>query len=209
MPKGVVVAAGLLLLHSSMVSAASGGWYVAADAGSPSVGNWPSSGSTSSSVVTSSESQTGYRITGGYQFNPYWGLEFSYVDLGSAEYHYRATVPVIPDQASFVDLRISARASGMAATSTYPFNEQWAAFARLGYMNGSLDVDYKTDALFNPPNGTNFSWKLSYGAGVEWSYTASWAFRLGWDRYRQFTGRYGFLGDRDFNLATLGVVYRF
>jgi len=209
MPRGVVVAASLLLIYSSAALAATDEWYVAADIGKPSIGNWPSSVRSGNSIFTTSESQAAYRIAGGYQFDPYWGLELSYVDLGSVEDSYRNTGPVSPDQGSYSNATIKARAFGVAAMGTYPFNEQWAAFARLGYMNGSLDVQYQTDALFNPPNGTNSSWKLSYGGGVEWSYTANWVFRLGWDRYRQFTGRYNFLGTHDFSLTTLGVVYRF
>ena len=185
-----------LILMPIIASAAGSGWYLAADEGhahfadiavqtNPSVFQIPISSLVSSSASTQ---HSAFRLTGGYQFNQYWGLEASYVSLGQATINNNY---IDPTDQHIVTAEVKNRAHGwvLAGTGTYPFNDQWSVFARIGAIDGYLEQDLNIinvcpSCFITPTSVSSTAWKATYGVGVNWSFAHHWIVRLGWDQYR-------------------------
>jgi OOP family OmpA-OmpF porin len=133
-------------------------------------------------VGTCEEKGTTWKIFGGYQFNPYLGVELGFIDLG--------------DRPAFV--------SGLGAASaqfrifetllvaTLPVSERFAFYGKAGVYQWDADFE------FNPPvagsadaNGKDYT----FGLGVRFNLTRNAALRLEWQRYNDVgdpatTGRF-------------------
>ncbi|HEY1992252.1 MAG TPA: porin family protein [Gammaproteobacteria bacterium] len=199
-------AAALLFTASSRPAAAEGGWYLAADAGQSHFSGGVFDGDPFPSTWTrsASDSSTGYRLTGGYQFTPNWGVEAGYLDLGHGTLSGKSPVPAsMPDVGSFASFRIGAKGVFAAGTGTWPIDDQWSLFARAGLVDGRLDDQPYSNGNIASLEQTETSWKATYGVGAKWAFQPQWSLRLGWDGYRQLGGQY------DLSLISLGVEWRF
>jgi len=120
---------------------APGGWYAGLDAGSAnsdaSVNEYGFFGDT---TARGSDTTTGWRLRGGYQFGRFFALEVAYVDFGEVDYHFD------PDDCPFgapgpcpFDVRSSS--SGFVGTvrGILPIGDHWFMDAGLGY--GKMRVD--------------------------------------------------------------------
>lgn len=216
------------------------GWYVAVDGGKAHyngiAGNaqqWISFAPTPppGMVIVNSEpsshqsksNATGYRLTVGYQFNPYFGVEGGYVNLdnvhanGDLRVETTAANPFAPLEgiATYADAaKLRARGWELAATGSWPLNPRWSLFGRLGMF----DSHYKLDITSTPappyPGGSAAStsesrstWAPTAGFGVSFSPVNHLALRLGWDRYAHLGSRNTSMGRFNVNLVSLGVVY--
>lgn len=183
----------------------SGAWYLSADAGqahySGAAGQAPA-GSTSHV----SDSDTGYRFTGGYQFNEYWGVEASYVDFGQAETDATVTTPT----AGTLSGKRKAHGFVFAGTGTYPFNDNWSGYLRFGTIDGHVENNLTGTGSLSGLTATQSStdWKVTWGIGVNWKVASNWILRAGWDQYSSL-GNQATTGENDVNLTSIGVVYRF
>ena len=208
-----------LILMPIIASAAGSGWYLAADEGhahfadiavqtNPSVFQIPISSLVSSSASTQ---HSAFRLTGGYQFNQYWGLEASYVSLGQATINDNF---LDTTDATIITAEVTNRAHGwiLAGTGTYPFNDQWSVFARIGAIDGYLEQDVSIingcPGCYTPTSVSSTAWKATYGVGVNWSFAYHWIVRLDWDQYRNL-GNSNTTGEYTVNLDSIGIVYRF
>ena len=168
--------------------------------------------------VTSDDSNAAYRLTGGYQFDAYWGLEISYVDFGKAtitEDPAALTVCPIclqPAISGVVDATIKAHGWVLAGTATYPLNDRWSLFGRLGVIDANVDLDVNSTPIYaNPPSVSDSSsghLNTTYGVGVEWSFANHWSARLNWDRYLSI-GNSNTTGKYTLELTSVGIMYRF
>lgn len=64
--------------------------------------------------------QTSWKLYGGYQFSPVWGMELGYTDLGK----YRGA---------------DARSWSLAGTGTMALNENWSVLGKLGAASNRSD----------------------------------------------------------------------
>ncbi len=91
-----------------------------------------------------------WKLYGGYQFNPAWGLELGYTDLGQ----YRGA-----DVESY----------SLAGTGTMPLGERWALLGKLGVASNRphfAGADNHTDALV----GLGVGYSLSKNIGLRLEY---------------------------------------
>ena len=172
--------------------------------------------------LDNSDNGIGSRLTVGYVFNWYWGLEGGYVNLSGPTATGTNTVN---SGVLGYDYGIVANASlktdgwTVVANVTYPLvaDNTWALYGRAGVFDAHTSLNLNTVA----PNGfvigtptkpanediSNTSWKSTYGIGVKVALDNNWSVRLGWDRYPRLgnsaTGIYSI------NLASLGMVVRF
>jgi OOP family OmpA-OmpF porin len=92
--------------------------------------------------------ETSWKIYGGYQFTPTWGLELGYNDLGK----YRGA-----DIESY----------SVAGTGTIPLNERWSLIGKLGATENRPDAGGNhTDVLL----GVGVGYSLSKNVGVRLEY---------------------------------------
>ena len=180
-------------------------WYGAFDLGQAHYSGITGSTAALGGTSHSSDNDTAYRFTGGFQFNQYWGAEASYVDFGQAEVDVTTTLP-----AGTYSAKRQVHGFVFAGTGTYPFNDSWSIFARLGGIMGHVKVAATGTGAFGATTGseTSSDWKVTYGVGVNWKLTGNWIVRAGWDQYSSL-GNQNKTGESDVNVASVGVVYRF
>jgi OOP family OmpA-OmpF porin len=165
------VVASALFAAAPAMAADDGGFYVGAGIGQASV-----------DVDGFSGDDTGYKLFGGWMFNPYVGGELEYIDGGTAE-----------DAGAEIDL------SGFNASLklAYPFAEQFNVFAKLGMI--FWDADFSIPGLGSASDdGEDFSW----GVGAGWDFTENFGATL---EYQGFE-----VEDTDtVDMFSLGLVYKF
>ena len=216
-----------LILMPIIASAAGSGWYIAADVGQsrfsdvaaqadqivmqiPQLGVQPSS-------VTNSD--TGYRLTGGFQVNPYLGLEFSFVNFGQATIteNNAELLPCGPNcfvvMSGTVAARLKAHAWTLAGTGMYPLNDDWSLWAHIGIVNANMNLAINVippvaSYISSIDESSSGRLTTTYGLGVRWIFSDHWSARLGWDQYRNL-GNSNTIGEYTVNLDSIGIVYRF
>lgn len=131
------------------------GWYVGGSYGMTTydLGGVPAG-------VTIDDSDTGFKIFGGYQFTKNWGAEAGYVDFGSAT----ASGAVSGD--------VGITAFTFAGTGTLPLNESFALVGKLGLAmwdaSGSASSgDNGTDLYYSVGMRYNFNRNLGLVADYE------------------------------------------
>lgn len=92
--------------------------------------------------------ETSWKLYGGYQFTPTWGLELGYNDLGK----YRGA-----DVESYT----------VAGTGTVPLNERWSLIGKVGAAENRPDVGGKRTALLL---GVGVGYTLSKNVGMRLEY---------------------------------------
>jgi len=140
--------------------------------------------------LSTDRSGTGYKLYGGYSFNPYFGLETGYADLG----HFNGDGG-----------RLRARGLFLDAVGSYPLGYNFSALGRIGMFTGRLSQDLNANADGGPSDdhGSGTSYKL--GAGLQYDLSKSVALRGEWERYR-----FDALDTKPgVNLFSVGVNYRF
>jgi OOP family OmpA-OmpF porin len=135
---------------------------------------------------------TGFKIFGGYQFNPYFGLELAWVDLGTAKYSGSfAGFPVTGGT-------VKTQGFNFSAVGTYPFGSGFAVFGKIGaFAWESKQNDVTAGIPFsNKENGGD----VSFGIGASYDITKNIGIRAEWERFKA-------VGDID--LLSVGLVYKF
>jgi len=223
----IVVCLIILMSLPAIANADRSGWYMAADLGRS---HYDDVGAQSVQIVTrinqvyvpgvsnvtSDSSDTGYRLTGGYQFNAYLGLEISYVNFGNATITEDPAVLSCmcgkPFLQGVVNSTIKSHGWVLAGTATYPFNDHWSLFGRLGFIDANVELDVNSTPTFAVPPSVSDSSSghltTTYGVGVDWSFANHWSARLGWDRYLSL-GDSNTTGKYTLEFTSIGLVYRF
>lgn len=133
-------------------------------------------------------SDTAFKLTGGYAFNEYFGVELAYVDAGTQ------TDTVGPQ-------RIENESSGVIASAllSLPLGERFAVFGKLGYAFYDSDATGRLgDSVTRASdNGED----LAYGIGLELAVARGLRLRAEYEGLDVSEG--------DFEIVSAGVVYRF
>ncbi|MGH8312680.1 MAG: outer membrane beta-barrel protein [Gammaproteobacteria bacterium] len=214
---GIAILAGVLAFSSSTAQAANVGWYVAADAGQSRFTNMDTYGSPIFPDSFSS-TDTGYRLSAGYQIDPYFGVEAGYVHFGEVTgSNTYLGGPICPLFCSSYGVNANLKTHGWALelVGAYPFNARWAIFARAGEIGADSELTVNYTPI--PPyyctfcenaSTTSTDVDVTYGLGVRWSFARHWAARLSWDRYVSLAYKLPMRGF-NVNLTSIGVVYDF
>jgi len=133
-----------------------------------------------------SNPSTGYRIAGGYHFSPNWGAELGYAASGNGDAFGQ---------------NYKAESTQIAVTGTYPINEQFDLFAKLGYAANKLSGD----AISGCSNCSKSD--LMYGIGAQYNFNKQFGIRLQYEDIGQVTDTG--TDDSKATNVSLGVVYNF
>jgi OOP family OmpA-OmpF porin len=167
------------------------------------------------------DTDTGYKLTLGYQFTSNIAVELDYVDLGKigSSYEFNGFGRYTRDA--------TYKVSGFNLSGVFlqPVNEQFSVYARAGmlYSKYRYSESGENFPAFNPspePPIHSFSApdlkraKFSYGLGVGYKVTPAISLRLGVDRYTEIgnviapteTGNGKF---DNVDLYSLGIVFKF
>src|SRR6185295_4339878 len=134
------------------------------------------------------ESDTGFKIFGGYVFNENWGVEVSYFDFGEAS-------------ASGGGDSVSIGVSGLSASGVgrLPINDMFAVYGKLGFA--SYDVDAKFNiAGFGRGSASDSDSDLIYGVGGALSFGGNFEARLEYEALNV---------DGDASMISVSGLFRF
>lgn len=158
-------------------------------------------GATSTSI-DHDQRDNAYKVFGGYQFNPYIGLEAGYFNLG--EFGFKSTTT----PAGTLDGRIKVDGVNLDLVGTLPINDQLSLLGRVGVHKArARDTFTSTGAVVvtNPnPEITEQNYKA--GIGFSYKFSQSMSLRGELERYRinDAVGNKG-----DVNVASLSLVFPF
>jgi hypothetical protein len=218
-----LAAAALLVMGLAARPAAAddGGIYVGADAGytlstyrreeinDAVVASYAAGGDTlhlTSSYVRDRQTPAAFDV--GYRFAGNFGIEASYLTLGTVEYAGRGKVSSFYGSGlAQVALSFKSRGPALALTGSLPMTNYWSLTARLGAYEGKTLTDY---ASSTGSSGTDSKTSASLLAGVGTQYVlgAHWLLRLDYTHLNQLGEE---VLNKSFNvdLLTAGVNYVF
>jgi OOP family OmpA-OmpF porin len=150
---------------------------------------------------------TGYKIFGGYEFIPHFGVEIAWVDLGKARYSglYGAD-PVTGGSVEVYGLNAS-------AVGILPLNSTFALFGKIGVF--SWEARWR-----DVTGGVHFSARdngadVSFGLGFTTNFTSNVSARVEWERFKAgggedfYTGFPNLTGSAGIDLVSLGLLVKF
>lgn len=200
----------LLLAGSSVVAmAADSGWYAGVSLGQSKVDSDASQlksdlealGATGVAASVD-DSDTGWKLFGGYQVNKNFAVEAAYVNLGS--FTSNATYATLAGS----PYRSKTDGDGylLSVVGTLPVNETFAVFAKAGVFAWNLEATASTTlaSANTSADGTD----MAYGLGVNWRISKQMGLRAEWDRFQDVGGGNNF-NKHDVDLYSLGAVFHF
>lgn len=151
------------------------------------------------------ESDTGYKIFGGYKFDDTWGAEVHYADLGTASLKGnngdRFTLDGTQYQFTSNNAAISVKATsiGAAIVAGYDVSGTVRPYAKLGLHRWDSDASVTSNAgnASISDSGTD----PFYGVGVQFSITDQLGARVEAEHYRYDSERAQFI--------SVGLIYKF
>jgi len=125
--------------------------------------------------------ETSYKLYGGYQFTPNWGLELGYADLGSG-YSSNVTIGGLPGV-------VTAKADTwyVAATGTLPFRNGFSLLGKIGMASSHVAAADLCLAGTCFSMGSESRSQAMYGVGLEYAFAGKWTARLEYEDYGKLT----------------------
>jgi len=136
---------------------------------------------------------TAWKIFGGYMFNRHFGVEGAYVNLGEASYSGNFFgAPVTGG-------KIEVSGFNLAALGSYPINEQFSVFGKIGLFLWDAEASDTTGGV--PFSAKEDGTDLSFGVGLGYNFTRNLGVRLEWEMVEA--------ADADATLLSIGIAWRF
>ena len=153
-------------------------------------------------TLASDESDTAYKIFGGYQFNRNFGVEVGYFNLGKFGFNLR-TLP-----AGTLAGTIKAQGANVDLVGTLPLTENWAVLGRVGAQYAKVRGDFVGSGALGTGNINSRKSDTNGKVGLGLQYTVSPGFlmRAEAERYRinDSVGGHG-----NVNVVSLSLVFPF
>ncbi len=206
---GTLVLVALTAIASPLALADESGWYAGGNIGQSQAdiddqritSALLASGVTSVSI-NDDDSDTGFKLFGGYQFNRNFALEGGYFDLGEFGFD-AATTPT----GTLNGNTTKVQGLNFDLVGTLHFTENLSAFGRGGLTFVETESSYSaTGAVFAPVGGDESAASYKVGLGLQYDFTDRFSLRGEAERYR-IDDAVG--NDGDIDLFSLGFVYRF
>jgi OOP family OmpA-OmpF porin len=195
------------------VMAHAGDWYAGLDVGSAQseakIDEYVLFGAT---TARASDTTTGWRLRGGYQFSRFFALEVAYVDFGDVDYHFD------PDDCPFgapgpCPFNVRTSINGFVGTlrGILPIGDHWFLDARLGYGVMNVDANEIGGADTSASNDNN---TVHYGIGGGYRFNEHWEILADYSEYAQddlgdlLGGDSGSYNLGETSVTSLGVGYR-
>jgi len=145
--------------------------------------------------IACDEKDTSWKIFGGYQLNKNFGFELGYVQLGEATASF----------AGFGSATIETKGFELLGVGTIPITQQFSLYGKWGFFRWDVDFNDGTGLVGNASDsGTD----LTYGFGVQYSFTKNLALRGEWQRYLD-VGEPNTTGKSDVDVLGVAIVFKF
>lgn len=158
------------------------GFYVGASVGQ--------STSDCGALPSCDDSDTAYRVFGGYRFNRNIAVEGGYTPLGEISSSIGG------------GLKIETNAWDLVAVGIWPFTPQFSAFGKLGFYNAEMEAS-------GVVSGKKTTTDLTYGLGLQFDFARNLGVRAEWQRYGGVEAPSTVGGDTDIDVMSVGVLFKF
>jgi OOP family OmpA-OmpF porin len=188
---GVVVAA----LSAPAFAAEQQGWYLGASAGYAK--------NTISNIehptgISEKTRNTGFKVYGGYQFNPYWATEIEVISLGKYTANY-------PAGANY-HASVKTTGIGISGIGMLPLSEQFGLFGKLGVLNKYTQAQAYSDYGYASEN--KITTVALLGGGAEYHFTPNLTLRAEYEYFGKTAVSKDDIKITN-SLLSLGMHYRF
>ena len=161
--------------------------------------------STSTSV---NDTDTGFKVYGGYRFSRNLAVEAGYADLGSFSATTSATSPFGPGS-----IKAETKASGIfgQAVGIIPLGERFSLFGTAGLFANEVQTDLSSSgsvAVLGIRSASHSDVNLKAGIGAGFDFTDSFGVRVEYERFFDL-GADSVGGKSDVDFVSFGVVIRF
>lgn len=136
-------------------------------------------------LASCEDTDTSWKLLGGYRFNRYVAAEASYIEWGEVTAS-TSTAQVAAEQHSY----------GLAAVGTLPIGERFELFGKAGFLTTEQETRRITP---NPSTLNRDETELHFGLGAKYAFTRNWALRGEWEKTDKLK----------IELLSIGVEYRF
>lgn len=170
------------------------GWYVGGTIGQSKVKDWCED--VSGPGTACEDTDTAWRILGGYQVNRYFAAELGYHDFGSVT----GSIPGASADAK-------ANAWELVGVGSYPFTNQFSVYGKAGMYRGEVKVNGTISGL-GSGSASETNTDLTYGIGLRFDLNRNLAFRAEWQNYSNM-GDNATIGESDVEVMSLGVLWKF
>ena len=169
-----------LMVATAQAADTQPGFYAGAGIGSTKVGD---------DISGVDDSDTGFKIFGGYNFNSNWGVEVSYFDFGEAS-----------AEAGNISASIGVTGLSASAVGRLPVNDMFAVYGKLGFASYDVDLDFNNVPGFGSGHLSDSDSDLIYGVGGALSFGGNFEARLEYEALNV---------DGDASMISVSGLFRF
>jgi OOP family OmpA-OmpF porin len=155
------------------------------------------------SSISDDNSNTAFKLFGGYQFNKHFAVEAGYFNLG--EFGFMATT--VP--AGTLSGKIKVQGLNVDAVGILPLDHKFSVFGRLGLQYAQTKDNFSSTGavpVLSNANPSKNALNYKAGLGVQYDFNQSLGMRIEAERYRIDDA---INNKGDINMYSLGLVYRF
>jgi OOP family OmpA-OmpF porin len=156
---------------------------------------------------SSDDNDIGWKVFAGYRFNQWFGVEGSYVDLGTFKYDYSGSYQGLSGTGA---VKYEAYSWNLAGVARYPFGNGFSVQAKAGaaFTNAknefSLTIGPVNDSGSEKKSNTNFLW----GLGAGYDFTPNLGMLLEYENFGEF-GDADNTGRVKVDLWSASLLYKF
>ncbi|HKQ14402.1 MAG TPA: porin family protein [Steroidobacteraceae bacterium] len=136
------------------------------------------------------DSDTGFKIFGGYDFNQNFGVEVSYFDLGEGSI-----------DGGSASASVGVTGLSASAVGRIPVSEMFALYGKIGYASYDIDLDFNNVPGFGSGHLSDSDSDLIYGIGGALSFGGNFEARLEYEALN--------VDEADFNMISVSGLFRF
>jgi len=152
-------------------------------------------------TCSADDSDSGFKIFGGYQFNPNFAFEVAYVDLGEAK---------ISGTDSFLGSTTATfEVSGFnfAVVGSFPVGERFELMAKAGVFRWDMDLNVSS-SVFGSGSESETGFNPMFGIGGSFNITKKFGVRVEYEKFLD-VGDEDTTGQSDVDLISASLVFRF
>jgi OmpA-OmpF porin, OOP family len=188
------------ILVGTLLSASTGGLaqgpgagiYLGGALGQATFKEWCTTGGTANASFNScKDTDTAWKLLGGYRFNRHFAIEASYIEWGEVTANVNLGLPP-----TVIEVAASQHSYGLAAVGTLPLGERFELFGKAGFLQNEQESRRVSP---NPSTRDRDETGFHYGLGAKYALTKNWALRGEWEKTEKL----------EVELLSIGVEYRF
>lgn len=213
----VLAGAAAILLAAPSAPAADSGWYAGVGAGQTKAQGGasaidPDLAAEGGTVTSLDDKDTGWKIYGGYQFNPNFAVEGMYVNLGKFSMNANITIPAGTEYAEVKPDALCAAGVGIV-----PLRSGFSLLGKVGVCRwndhpritetvsgGTYEEPYPETPTHPEESIGSTGTNLMYGVGGQYDFNSNVGARLEWERYKSVIH-----DNNDVDLLSVSLLYKF